>query len=685
MKTKDGKSIEILAPAGGRESLEAAVRSGADAVYFGAAGFNARRNADNFSDSDFLEAVAYCRVRGVKAYITLNTLVTDGEHDELKKTLRLIAESGADAVIVQDLGVASAIKSYCPSLPLHASTQTAVHNVSGVRELVKLGFERIVLARENSRSEIEKICRETGVETEIFVHGAHCMSVSGMCYMSSAFGGRSGNRGLCAQPCRLNFRAGNREYALSLKDMSLIKHLDEIAAAGVSSLKIEGRMKRPEYVAAAVTAVKTELEGGHADEDTLRSVFSRSGFTDGYFTAHRTLDMFGNRTKEDVVSASSVLPRLRQLYKDEPGRIGVTAELTMTDSASSLTLSDGKNTVCVGGELPQPAIKAELSEETAMRSLSKLGGTPYILSDARFSLERGYTLPMSSLNALRREATERLTERRARTDGHKFLENAERRADAYRAPAENAELRLRFEKLSQLPESIDCERIILPVNEIVKNGDSVSSLPAVVCAEIPPLVYPASEEKTVQKLKRCGELGIKYAVCENIGAIGLAKEAGLVPVGGHMLNIINRDAAEEYSRAGVRDITLSVEMSFAAMRSFASMSKFGFISYGHMPLMRFRCCPMQTETGCGDCRGIRTLTDRRGEKMTVLCTAREFSTLYNPVPLYTGNMRMPRTDFVTLYFTNETRDECRTVTELFAARQKAPFPKTSGLYDKELP
>lgn len=674
---------EVLAPAGGKESLIAAVRSGADAVYFGADGFNARRNAENFSQADFLDAVAYCRVRGVKVYITLNTLITDRERDSLKNTLRLICESGADAVIVQDLGVAAAVRRYCPSLPLHASTQTAVHNISGARELLELGFSRIVLARENSFEEIEKICRETGAETEIFVHGAHCMSVSGMCYMSSAFGARSGNRGLCAQPCRLNFNADGREYALSLKDMSLISHLDEIAEAGVSSLKIEGRMKRPEYVAAAVTAVKTKLAGQTPDTETLKSVFSRSGFTDGYFTGKRTLDMFGSRTKDDVTAASAVLPLLRGLYKDERNAVPVKAKLFVTNTDSKLDLTDGINTVEVCGSKPETAKTVPLNEERAERSVSKLGGTPYLFTGAAYSIADGMTLSASAMNAMRREAVEQLTAVRAKPVCHPFDNTAEPEINTGR-PKNSPKIRMRFARFSQIPDGIKCERIILPVGEILKNSDMISSDNNIYCAEIPPLVYPFDEEIMSERLQKCRSAGIKYALCENIGAVRLARENGLTPVGGHMLNILNSDAAEEYRKIGVCDITLSSEMSFSLMREVTTEARFGFIGYGHMPLMRFRCCPMQKKNGCGGCSGVREITDRRGVKMTVLCSEKRFSTLYNPVPLYTGNMKIPPCDFVTLYFTNETQERCRLVADSFAAHKNAPFAKTSGLYDKEL-
>lgn len=679
---------EVLAPAGGHESLLAAVRSGADAVYFGATDFNARRNAENFSDTNFKNAVEYCRVRGVKVYVTLNTVVTDKEHDRLLKTLKLIAESGADAVIVQDLGVAAQVKKYCPSLALHASTQTAVHNLSGAKELINVGFSRIVLARESSFEEIKHICDESGTQTELFVHGAHCMSVSGMCYMSSAFGGRSGNRGMCAQPCRLNFKSDGREYALSLKDLSLINHLSEIASAGVTSLKIEGRMKRPEYVAAAVTAVKKALAGEDADEKTLRDVFSRSGFTDGYFIGKRNLSMFGNRTKEDVTAAADVLPTLRNLYKDEHGTIEVKMQLDLTPESSRLSVTDGTNTACVQGPMPQKALKSDLSAEIAERALTKLGGTPFAFGGASYTLLSGYTLPLSSLNGMRRDAVDKLAALRAHTDGHPFFDSSQPTENHIHSPAKR-KLRLRFEHLSQLPniknlslEELDS--IIVPLREVSSSENIPSEILPFLCAEIPPLVWCGDEKNTVELLRKCNVRGIKKAMCENIGAVRMAKDAGMIPTGGFMLNILNSAAANEYASLGLQDITLSAEMCFSAMRQFKSPVPFGFIAYGHIPLMRFRCCPMQGEKGCGNCSGIRTVIDRRGDKMTVLCSERRFSTLYNPVPLYTGNMKMPPSDFATLYFTYETPAECLEIIKYFKSGSSVPFPKTSWMYDKEL-
>lgn len=683
------RGVEVLAPVGGKEQLKAALNAGADAVYFGTPDFNARRNAENFSAADFSAAVAACHVRGVKAYVTLNTLVTDAELPALTETLALIADSGADAVIVQDLGVAALVKKCCPSLPLHASTQMAAHNVSGAKLLGKLGFRRIVLARELSLREIGAVAAAVDCEIEVFVHGAQCMSASGLCYLSSALGGRSGNRGLCAQPCRLNFRAGAREYALSLRDMSLLPHLEALKNAGVDSFKIEGRMKRPEYVAAAVDAVKKTLNGAPADTEALRRVFSRSGFTDGYLTGKRTLSMFGVRGKEDVTAAAGVLPSLQELYKDEYKRAALTMALTVQPGVpAKLTVSDGAHTVTAEGAAPEAARTRALDAEACEKSLCKLGGTPYFCSDVNCTLAPDLMLPAAALNALRRDAIKKLDALRAGKP-HAFTPPdktwlSPENTDPAAAAGTKKRLWLRFERAEQIPDNVRAGRIILPAAALSRRPDLIRTYEGRLTAEIPVLVYPAKEGETLEQLKALQKQGLKTALCENIGAIALARQAGLVPIGGAHLNITNRLALREYLSLGLAAATLSFELHFSNIAGLRREGRTGFIAYGHLPLMRFRACPMQGETGCGACSGRRTLTDRRGEAFPVLCGGRQFSTLLNPVPLYTGNMKLPAADFCTLYFTVEDKKACADVIAAFLERKNPAFRKTAGQYDKKL-
>ncbi|MDO5331672.1 MAG: peptidase U32 family protein, partial [Bacillota bacterium] len=336
------KKPEILAPVGGQEQLFAAVRLGADAVYFGLQNFNARRNAENFGGDNVSDTIEYCHEHDCNVNITINTLVCDNEIKDMHKAVDMAVSAGADALIIQDFAVAKYVKDTYPNMHMHASTQMAVHNSEGVKILRDYGFSQFVLARELSLDEIKKIYDETGADLEVFVHGAHCMCVSGNCYLSSMIGGRSGNRGLCAQPCRLEWHLNDKDHALSLKDLSYIQYINDLADAGVKTLKIEGRMKRPEYVAEAVRQCKLAIGGGEVDTSNLKAIFSRSGFTAGYLEGKCNADMFGYRTKEDVTAAEDVLPKIAKLYEKEPQSISVDMMLyAIENDNSQLTVSDG--------------------------------------------------------------------------------------------------------------------------------------------------------------------------------------------------------------------------------------------------------------------------------------------------------------------------------------------------------
>lgn len=402
--------LEILAPCGGAESLTAAINSGANAVYLGETAFSARRNAENFTPEQLREAVRLCHLSGVKVHVALNTLVFDTELDKLEKTVEMIADCGVDAVIVQDFGVAKTIKKIA-DIPLHASTQMTVTSVSGAEMAKEAGFSRVVLAREMSLKEIERVVKSVDIETEIFVHGAICVCLSGQCYMSAMLGGRSGNRGLCAQPCRLNFTCDKRENVLSLKDLSLIPHLREIEKIGVASVKIEGRMKRPEYVAAAVTACRKALAGETPDMENLRAVFSRSGFTDSYYNG--TFEkMQGVRTKEDVTAAPKAINELKQLYKDVYKRYSVDISAEIHDGQpSECTAECSGVSVTVTGGVPQQAINKPSTAEDIAARLSKLGGTVFEPGKVSCNIDSGLILSASAVNSLRRDVIDKLSEK----------------------------------------------------------------------------------------------------------------------------------------------------------------------------------------------------------------------------------------------------------------------------------
>ena len=672
---------EILAPAGAMEQVTAAVRCGADAVYLGASGFNARRNAANFDDHTLPEAVSYCHGRGAKVYVTVNTLVMDGEWQALEDTADEIAASGADAVIIQDMAVLELFREKYPTLPRYASTQTAVHNIEGALQLQELGYDCVVLARELTLDEMAAICDAVSIKTEAFVHGAHCMSVSGACYLSAMLGGRSGNRGLCAQPCRLDWRCGGEHYALSLKDMSLVSHLREMEAAGVDSFKIEGRMKRPEYVAAAVTACRTALDGREYDVEQLRSVFSRSGFSDGYLTGKRDKSMFGYRTKEDVTGAEKVLKELHGLYKDELPLVGVSMDFFADAERSTLTVSDGVNTVTAEGDKPQTALNRPTDAEGARKNLTKTGGTPFTITNFTAEIGEGLMLPASALNALRREALEELLALRSVPRPVRAENVPERKAEKHTAPSCPA-LWARFADAEQIPAEEDYELILLPAREITP--ELIGRYGSRLCAELPAVLFPEDEESFERRLAELRDAGLTSVMTDNIYGVRLGKRLGLAVHGGMGLNILNSRALAMYERMGLRDALLSFELAMAKAKTVDGALPRGIVAYGRLPLMRWRNCPVKAAQGCTKCGGHGHLTDRLGVEFPVECGGKKYSTLLNSVPLHIADKNLGGFDHLMLYFTRASREECGHVTDDYRLGRKSGGERTGGLYYREL-
>lgn len=673
---------ELLAPVGGPEQLIAAVRCGADAVYLGAKGFNARRNAQNFDDMQ--QVVSYCHEQDVKVHVTVNTLVTDEEWPALLDTVRMLAQSGVDAVIVQDLGVARALRAACPTLALHGSTQMAIHNLSGARALWELGFTRAVLARELTLKEIRYIADHCPIELEVFIHGALCMSVSGLCTLSSVIGGRSGNRGLCAQPCRLDFSCRGRHHALSLKDLCAVKHIPALIEAGVSSFKIEGRMKRPEYVAASVHAYRQALSGQTPDLSTLQAVFSRSGFTDGYLTGRRDLSMFGIRRKEDVTSASGVFSSLQQLYHKQPQHIPVDMLLTMQPETpvSLRILDDQGHDLCVTGAVPEAALRRPTDCAMAKASLEKTGGTPYFLRSFTGQIAPGLMLPTSQLNALRKQALSCLSAQKSAITPHAFC-NALLPAPAVSALSERPALRLRFAKAAQIPFSLlsNVQHVLLPLEEIETHPECLSTLGDKLIGELPLLVFPFEEDSLSRRLQALYEKGLRRVIAGNLGTLYLAKHAAPFALyGDAQLNILNAHAAAFYHEFGVKDLTVSYELN----ARLAPRVPGGVLAYGRLPLMVFRNCPGKQANGCADCPGHFTLTDRKKIDFPAACYHRKYTRLYNSVPLYIGDKRIRGVPFETLYFTDESPERCKEVLSLFTVHAPFDRPATRGLYYRTL-
>lgn len=675
-------SMEILAPAGGWESLEAAVRCGADAVYLGGKSMNARRGAANFDDAQIIEAVSFCHVRGIKVYVTLNTVVFSQELGKLEKAVASVCVSGADGVIVQDLAVAEMIRSRAPSLPLHASTQMSAHNLDGVKALEQLGFTRVVLARELSRNEIEYIATGTSLELECFVHGALCMCVSGQCYLSAMLGGRSGNRGLCAQPCRLPFTASSNvnDHALSLKDLSLIEDVKALSEAGIRSLKIEGRLKRPEYVAAAVTACRNALNGETPDMDTLRAVFSRGGFTNGYFNGNTGDHMFGIRDREGVADAS-VLKSLARLYASERQSNPVDFHFTVKPGEAVILTAwdDNGNHAEAEGTPPQTAINAPTTPEKATVLIGKTGGTPYFSRNITCDIFDGLMVPASEVNALRREVLDKITAQRARINAHPFAEANNTEVKTDRKGSEPL-IRVRLQKAGQFSRHIaeKADMLIIPAHELEKlDTDILTLYNDNIAIELPRIYFDPADELD-NALDFAMQNGVNKAVAGNLGGVERAIRHGFTVHGDFGLNITNSTALGVLREKGVASCTLSFEINIAAAREIDGIPR-GIIAYGYLPLMITRNKPKGTKDTSS------RLIDRLGNAFP-LVRKDGLSELYNTVPLYLGDKSHDTLglDFITLYFTIESPDDCVRILDIYLEGSAFKGDMTRGLYYRKV-
>ena len=685
--------IEILAPVGNEEMLRAAVFSGADAVYLGFSGFNARTSANNFDADTLKDAVRFCHARGVAVHVALNTTVYGGELPALEAAIRAVAASGADAVICQDLAVATLIGRIAPQLPRHGSTQMSVHSLQGALELKELGFTRVVLARELSLPEVEHITKHCGIETECFVHGALCMCVSGQCYMSAFLGGRSGNRGSCAGPCRLPFEANalpegkpGRLHHLSLKDNSVIDKLDQLQALGVASAKIEGRLRTPEYVAAAVSACLAGREGRAYDRDLLKNAFSRSGFTSGYLDGKIDGTMFGVRSEADAEQTKKTLPMLRELYRRERSRVSVKMKLEIEEGGEKLTVmdADGNKAFAYGDAEPQPARTDPT--ESLHRSLAKTGGTPFAASaeDITVEMDGGpWFVPGSAVNELRREALDALLKKREvlrpwpTTDEHVP-------ALPLRTLPPRRTLRARFENWEQVPErALDgIEYLILPIAQ----ADRVPrEWRAKTLLELPRVMFGRLEEDTARRIAATQDAGFAGYEVSNIAHLRLCR--GLPMSGSFGLNITNQLAAQFYADNGLGSMLILPEVKDSDISTIAPTHDgrpvpTGVLVYGHMPLMVTRACPLQNIHDCAHCDKTGVLTDRKAKKFPVRCGL-GVRTIYNPVPIYMGDKPGALTvDYGVAYFTLESREEAAQILDMI--RTHAPFEGdfTRGLYFK---
>ena len=623
--------LELLAPAGGEASLRAAVQSGADAVYLGGPKFNARRGADNFSIDDIKKWVGYCHLYDVDVHAAVNTLIKENELPALCDYAYELNDAGVDAIIVQDIGAAELIHRLIPDMPLHASTQMTVTSLEGVRYLEDMGFSRVVLARELSSREIEYICAHAKAEIEVFVHGAICMCYSGQCLMSSILGGRSGNRGCCAQPCRLPYRISEngREqaegYFLSPKDMALIDDLKELKRIGVSSLKIEGRLKRAEYVSAVVGIYRKYIDKtesvSNEDMRELENAFSRSGFTDGYFKAALGKDMMshknpgnasGNKFTEQAKQRTAENANIRKipvhisaaLYKGKP------LEITIYDNKNNYASVSG--TVCAETALNRP-----LDEERLKSQLLKLGSTPFTAEDVFAAVDENITVPVKEINEVRRKAADELIQmRQSRELG--------RKADAdiitySRKLPRNVVLTAEVNSIEQ-------------ARAAVINGIRRIYAPSGIADEIRSMDGDFSVVPKMSDIFDNENTDSDCVMVSSPAAAAFYKDKRLY--GDFRLNVFNSQTANHFRN--FESVTLSPELNLGEIKEVLKNTDAyaEVIGYGRLPLMLMKNCPLKAAGKCQGKKQRYMLKDRKNEEFPVLCQKDCRAVLLNSKPVF---------------------------------------------------
>ena len=589
--------LELLSPAGSPEAVVAAVQNGADAVYMGLGIFNARRGAKNFSDEEFEKAVRYCRIRGCKVYVTMNTLVGDREMEQAAELARRVSDLGADAILVQDIGLLSVLKRIVPDIPLHASTQMSIHDLAGVEAAAEMGLTRAVLARELSFEQIKFITKHSPIETEIFVHGALCFCHSGQCYMSSLIGRRSGNRGMCAQPCRMEYTMGGRledSHPLSLKDNCLVDRLREIEDAGVACVKIEGRMKRPEYtgiVTGIYSKIIKERREPTADElQALADAFSRQGFTQGYFNGDKT-DMFGVRAETDKTGEKMFADVRREYIGREERRVPVKfyAVVNAGEAVKAAAVDNLGNKAVAFGAEPQKAIRQAISSEVLSDRLGKTGGTPYYCIDAQSRVQSGLYLSASEINELRRKLITALNDRRAAAPQRRSLPMPP--MPSGQGAVTDPVMIYQVRTAEQLTEELADTRpdyIYIPVKVMHDSFDLIQMFRergTVPVAVLPRVVTDSETKQVFTMLRGLFDRGINEALVGNLGHIKLARRAGMKTRADFGMNVFNSYSMDMIQRMGFLSATASFELRLAQVRDMAKCVPTELIAYGRLPLM----------------------------------------------------------------------------------------------------
>ena len=688
--------IELLSPAGSPEAVIAAVQNGADAIYLGMGDFNARRGAKNFTGEEFEKAMRYCRIRGCKVYVTLNTLVNDREIEAAVATARLASDLGADGIIIQDLGLIKVLRQALPDIPLHASTQMSLHNLAGVEAAAEMGLTRAVLARELSLEEIRFISQNASIETEVFVHGALCFCHSGQCYMSSLIGRRSGNRGMCAQPCRMQYSLGGRmdDHPMSLKDNCLADRLQELQEAGVACIKIEGRMKRPEYTG-IVTGIYAKLlreQRRPTGEELalLEQAFSRQGFTQGYFDGKKE-DMFGVRDPADKADESIFSDARRAYAEGELRRVPVHFYTVVEKGvpARAIAFDDDGNKAVTYGPVPERAKRAGLTENYLTEQMFKTGGTPYQCVENRAKADPGLYLPASEINELRRRLIAQLSENRALAPQRRVgrIPAAPQDIPAITDPKIIFQVRTEEQLTRELAE-LRPDYIYVPALLMAEHFEKI--LPfveykAVPVAVLPRIITDDEAEPVHAALEKLASYGISEALVGNLGQVLLARSAGMQVRGDFGLNVFNSHSMDVLQKAGFLSTTASFELRLSQIRDLAKPLDTEAIIYGRLPLMVSDQCIIRHSSGRCGCQTPAEMADRMGSVFPVVQEYGCRNVVYNAHKLYLADKKEDLYAAglwgLRLMFTTESARECVEVAKgHLGLSDYRPNVLTRGLY-----
>lgn len=673
--------MELLAPAGGMAALQAAVENGADAVYLGGSAFGARANAINFTNEELAQAIRYAHVRGVAVHVTLNTLLHDAQLPAALEFAAFCANSGADALIVQDIGMAALLREHVPTIPLHASTQMTIDSLKGVETARELGFSRVVLARELSHDQIANICAHTDMEIEVFVHGALCVSYSGQCLLSSMLGGCSGNRGACKQPCRLPYTVLDANgkpvgeparYWLSPKDQCLIDDMAELSRIGVTSLKIEGRMKGAAYVGTVTRIFDKYRRGGKvsaADRAALTEAFSRGGsLSRGHFGSVTGRDFVSYQSHNDHLHGGAAMPetpvntRKIPIFGKASIQIGQPLHLEIWDE-------DGHR-ASVTGEVAEPALTLPLTAERVQEQLCKCGGTPYKMQELKTEISDNASLPMKALNAARRAALEDLSSQRAALT-----------CPPVQVPHISLPQKTYAGKIELTAEACTAEQ----AETLLGQGLARIYIPYAVWAQNPQYYAQPEVWVTLPPVEWDGKLSQNLAnKCIEISNISQINVPAAATHAGMHCNIFNSAAMAAWKRLGMGSICLSPELTITEIRSISKELPAECYIYGHLPVMTTKHCPIRAAAGRCACSGeLYFLRDRKGMDLPVLPdVGRCISTIYNGVPLYMAD-RMRELDglglsYGRLLFTVETPSETEQILHEYRTAAKRSGGYTRG-------